>query len=1258
MPTNGNDTLTGTTGNDTIDGLGGDDSIDSGLGNDSLSGNTGNDTIDGGTGDDTLDGGIGNDSLSAGTDNDLILAGAGNDTINGSLGDDIIFADAGNDSIQGGNDNDMLRFDDGAATAGVSVDLGAGLSLGTSIYGNDTLNGIETILGTVFADTIIGNTLTVAELLSGGAGNDSISGLAGDDTLRGGLGNDTLNGGDGNDFVSFSDATAGVSVNLGTSAVSGGAGVDVISNFEHIIGSSFGDTLFGNSGANIINGLGGNDLITAGANDTIDGGAGNDTLQAFSVTGFASYASATASVTVNMLAGTATGGGGNDELISLAGVFGSGFNDQITGDALANRLEGAGGNDRLIGGNGADSLFGGDGNDTLVGSGTGAAANAADSLDGGNGTLDLVDYLGAVAGVTLSLATGRATISGLVDTLVGVEWAYGTNFQDTLVGDGGNNRLDGWAGNDFVRGENGNDTLYGDNGDDVVEGGAGDDNMFGGANNDIATYDNAPGAVSVNLGTGLAGGAWGNDTLSGFEILIGSGFNDTLIGSASDESINGGFGNNLIDGAGGVDTLVGLTGNDTLEGGTGNDSLVGGGGFDFASYANASGAVAASLTTASSSGVDGVDSFLNISGLIGSAFNDTLVGSIVSVVANELRGGGGADSISDQGGNDTLLGEAGADTLYGGSDNDSLSGGDDNDVLRGGVGSDTLNGGAGFDIADYSIDEVAAVTVGLNTNSAVTSTGNDSLTAIEGVKGTNFNDALTGDGLENLLDGGGGDDVLITGGNNDTLWGGAGRDALDGGTENDALRGDGQDDRFIFNGPSFGVDSILDFTPLDGDRIVLGSGISQTSFQIAVDADADGMFDDVIVRTGSGTIAILNSFAQNVVLRSDTGPHNVAGTSQNDLIQLGAGNAGANGHDGDDTLIGGGGGDTLTGGAGADVLVGVVGASDAAFWTTSTTQVVVDLTNQIANSADLGFDRMFSIESAVTGGGNDILQGSGADNNLQGRSGNDWINGDTGNDTLFGDDGDDQLIGGNGNDSFVGGAGVDFYYGGAGKDTVSFSSETAGISASFATSFFNVGGVTDWVGQDVEVVAFGSGNDTVVGWTQNLTVNLGSGNDWFADYSAGNNDFVLGGFGDDTLQGLAGNDQLYGNEGNDLLWGGAGNDVLLAGAGQDIMRGDGGADVFFFALASESTLLAPDYVSDFETGTDKIDLSAIDANSVGGTSNDPFTIVGAFDNTPGRLVLTNAGGYWTISADTNGDNMADMVIVVISPTLVAGDIVV
>ena len=50
----------------------------------------------------------------------------------------------------------------------------------------------------------------------------------------------------------------------------------------------------------------------------------------------------------------------------------------------------------------------------------------------------------------------------------------------------------------------------------------------------------------------------GKDTLSGFENLTGSEFNDTLTGNS---------GNNV---------LTGLAGNDTIDGGTGADTIIGG----------------------------------------------------------------------------------------------------------------------------------------------------------------------------------------------------------------------------------------------------------------------------------------------------------------------------------------------------------------------------------------------------------------------------------------------------------------------------------------------------------------------------------------------------------------------------------------------------------------------------------------------------------------------------------------------------------
>ncbi|MGL5010600.1 MAG: calcium-binding protein, partial [Paracoccaceae bacterium] len=74
--------------------------------------------------------------------------------------------------------------------------------------------------------------------------------------------------------------------------------------------------------------------------------------------------------------------------------------------------------------------------------------------------------------------------------------------------------------------------------------------------------------------------------------------------------------------------------------------------------------------------------------------------------------------------------------------------------------------------------------------------------------------------------------------------------------------------------------------------------------------------------------------------------------------------------------------------------------------------------------------------------------------------------------------------------------------------------------------------------------------------------------------------------GDDVLTGSGAGDQLYGGNGNDVLAGGAGHDILLDGAGADTLTGGGGADVF--VLSADG---APETITDFELGVDRIDLS-------------------------------------------------------------------
>jgi Ca2+-binding RTX toxin-like protein len=98
--------------------------------------------------------------------------------------------------------------------------------------------------------------------------------------------------------------------------------------------------------------------------------------------------------------------------------------------------------------------------------------------------------------------------------------------------------------------------------------GAGDDSLDGGPGKyDTAVYKRAVGPVAISLKAGTATGAWGTDSLTGLEDIVGSRFDDTLTGDA---------GPNFMGARSGMDTLIGLGGDDIVQAGKGNDSLDGG----------------------------------------------------------------------------------------------------------------------------------------------------------------------------------------------------------------------------------------------------------------------------------------------------------------------------------------------------------------------------------------------------------------------------------------------------------------------------------------------------------------------------------------------------------------------------------------------------------------------------------------------------------------------------------------------------------
>jgi Ca2+-binding RTX toxin-like protein len=495
---NGNDTLMGGVGNDTLDGGWGDDTLTGDADADTLYGSFGNDTLSGDGDNDALYGGIGDDTLTGGAGADLIdgdygfdtasyaasttavtvnlatgvhtgdaagdqfvsiegvvgtpyadtltgddganvlLGGAGDDTLDGGGWLDTLDGGAGNDMLIGGGGTDMLIGGAGVDTTsyatswgGVNVDLATGKGEHGDA-GSDILTGIENVTGSDYDDILTGD--AKANVLTGGTGNDILAGGGGNDTLMGGTGDD----------IYIVDVAAGKLTELadeGTDTVHATlAAYTLPANIENLRYTGSGTfTGTGNALDNRIVGGSGNDTLIGGAGaDLLEGGAdGLDT---------ASYATATAAVTIDLSTGVYTGDAAGDQLIDIDVIAGTRFADILTGSYA---------NDIFLAGAGNDTLDGGYG---------------TDMLDGGAGT-DTASYITSWTGVDANLVTGWGVDSGgMADILVGIENLTGSAYYDILTGDAGANVLSGGAGNDTLTGGGGNDTLIGGWGSDVLRG--------------------------------------------------------------------------------------------------------------------------------------------------------------------------------------------------------------------------------------------------------------------------------------------------------------------------------------------------------------------------------------------------------------------------------------------------------------------------------------------------------------------------------------------------------------------------------------------------------------------------------------------------------------------------------------------------------------------------------------------------------------------------------------------------------------------
>ncbi|MGE7469460.1 hypothetical protein ACQKLX_08470 [Bosea sp. NPDC003192] len=1182
-----------------------------------------------------------NDNLFGSAAANNLAGGDGNDFIDGRGGADVLNGGNGTDTLAYLNSVAGVIINLTANTATGGDATGDIISNFENILGSNAADSLTGSAGNNMLRGRAGN-----DVLSGMAGDDTLYGGAGADTLNGGDGADTVRYADEREgpdgpgqsvVVNLSSAAITVANPSGSGTVTVAAGkaldtyghTDTLIGIESVVGTNaaVGDILVGNDANNRFFGLDGDDDFTGGAGDDyFQGGAGVDRFDGSSVSraGFLDTdadeidyrAEATqggravppVGIVVDLEAGTATDTYGNAEtLIDIEGVLGTQLDDTIYGSSESNNLRGFKGNDFIDGRGGNDQIY-----YNLDATGNRSEDNSTD--DNGtrgvlvnlsaNGISDLqAEYLAGTAIVSpfyTSIGAGQAYDGwGDTDTLANIERVRGTAQGDIVIGSVLDNRARLGAGADFFDGGAGNDMI-----DFRIDG------------------TSALGAV-VNLNAGaftltaqmlsFVTGGYAPTTIAG---QSGRDFSNSIDEFRNVESVRGSELGDVLIGNGLGNTLHGEAGNDYLLGGLNEDRFIGGQGNDIfdGRPIDGSGNLVNDLNDYDRANYGDEQSFAGLTGAIlpvavnlsAVARTVTLagVGSVTLAAGTARDIFGGTDTLLDieevigTNGNDVIIGSSTANLDYEGFF--GLAG---NDVIEGGTG--------GFDQVRYDLDwsmrpqvfitptygvivnlSAATVVVTPLGNPSVTIAagrardlfgGIDTLSGIEGVRGSHLNDYFYG---------GAGDEYFRGMDGADYIKGGAGFDYAD-------YRSDSA------NGGTQGVIANLSDTDVTAEGsfggVTVGAGFARDGF---------GSFDELVEIEGivgsDNNDFVMGSAANNElrgrngddVLIGEDGDDRLFGDAGNDALDGGAGEDWLYGGNGDDILHAGAAYDVMIGGAGFDVFDGTsAGPSDPEDFDAVRYDldggfqgVVVNLLTGVATDTFGNTDLLIDIEEVLGTGFADRLTGGNVANNdfemFYGLAGSDRIDGGTGFDEvrydkdaanggtsgiiadlqagtirdgfghvdivrniegIRGTQSVDIMNGDDGNNRFRGLGGADVIDGRGGIDTVDYSRDAA-----------NGGGL------------------------QGVTVNLatGIGKDGF-----GHQDLI---FNVENVIGTDVADQLTGSSGANKLDGRGGNDVLVGGLGADTLVGGAGNDIFRFTNVADGG----DFIWDFAKGQDRVQISA------------------------------------------------------------------
>ncbi|RVU10876.1 RTX toxin [Rhizobium sp. RMa-01] len=966
------------------------------------------------------------------------------------------------------------------------------------------------------------------DVVYGRGGQDEIQGEEGNDVLYGNIGNDRLTGGVGDDIYGYARGDGNDTV-IETADFSG---------LDKLVLSDIAPS-------EIVLRQKGNDLVIEIAESALGAGDGGSILVKSSISDDHEHGIERIQFTDGTI-WTKQDIITHISSVEPEGIVGTSANDGLQGTRGDDLLTGLGGNDSLSGDFGDDiyAYASGQGQD-IINDGVNSS-NEIDILRLHD--LTATDVTAARNGDNLTItinATGEViTVQKqfLSDGYWGIEkieFSDGTSWDREAILE-----IGAFGGDIDHDGTNGNDTLHGDDGDEVYRGGLGDDTLIGdrgsdtylysaGDGNDIIDEESWPNNVdtlwftdlnaadvsAAHVGTDLKitvlstgdvitvknqwyttwgdfglekiqfadGTSWDRATIMALEAqpIIGTSGNDTIVGTSEADIITGGLGDDTIKGRFGSDVYVYASGdgNDFLDD-EGSDI----GSVDVLRLTN----INASDINATRDGLALVIRILSTNATITIDSQYSSQYDVYGFEKIEFADGSSwdRDALMELGRIPNIVGTSANDTLDGIWFNETISGGLGDDLLRGGSGGDTYvyNSGDGNDriddfyssssdndvlrLADINAVGISLARSGLDLKITILATGEiitiDDQFDPAGSYGLEKVEFADGSYLSRA-------DLLAINESSQTLVGTSAVDFLTGASANDTLEGKGGDDW------------------LDGaagsDVYIYASGDGNDNI---TDREDDRLSDVDVLR-----LADLNP-SEVVLVRS-----------------------------------------------GADLQVRILSTgSTITVWQQFSSQSDFAGIERIEFADGSSWDR--SVIMAAESGGE-----------ITGTSGNDTLNGTSGDDVFNGGLGDDRLYGAGGTDVYI-------YSSGDGSDYID---DEATEPNSVDTLRF-----TDINASDISVARNGVNLDiTVLATGHVITIDeqwYAVNGYWgfekieFADGSSWNRSDIMaiGAAPQGPITGTAGNDTLTGTDGADTFIGGRGNDRMLGGLGADVYvytSGDG-----------------------------------------------------------------------------------------------------